>query len=186
VAVFTLEGADTLPPPAVDPNDFQSDFPPARRLPPEKQRERNKADENWSVKVPIKAGEHEVTVTFLGKSGALTTEVRERFLRPFPRGLNIPEGRSGSYVRYVEISGPFDPSGPGRTASRERIFRCRPRRGVPGADGRSGGVREGNPDGSRTPAYRRPVEEADVAPLLGFYRKGHEEKATSTRVCRRL
>ena len=35
VAVFTLKAADTLPPPPVDPNSFQSDFPPARRLPPE-------------------------------------------------------------------------------------------------------------------------------------------------------
>jgi hypothetical protein len=176
VAVFTLKGAETLPPPPVDPNDFQSDFPPARRLPPDQQRERNKADENWSVKVPIEAGEHEVAVTFIGKSAALTTDVRERFLRPFPRGLNIPEGRSGSYLRYVEISGPFDASGPGRTASRERVFTCRPRAesAVPTPD--AAACAKQILTGLARQAYRRPVADADVAPLLAFYTRAHAQQ----------
>ena len=176
VAVFTLEAAETLPPPPVDPNDFQSDFPPARRLPPDKQRERNKADDNWSARVPVKAGEHDVTVTFLGKSGALTTDLRERFLRPFPRGLNIPEGRSGSYLRYVEISGPYDATGPGRTASRERVFTCAPKEDSSSPTSETEGCAKEILAGLARHAYRRPVVDADVAPLLAFYALGYEQK----------
>jgi hypothetical protein len=178
VGLFTLAAAETVPPPPVDPKDFASDFPPARRLPIDKQRERNKADENWSVRVPVKAGNHEVTVTFLGKSGALTTDVRERFLRPFPRGLNIPEGRSGSYLRRVEISGPFDSAGPGKTASRERIFNCGPEGETWAPTMETDACAKEIVSNLARRAYRRPVTDADVKPLLGFYRRTREDEGS--------
>jgi hypothetical protein len=178
VALFTLEGAETLAPPPINPDDFQSDFPPARRLPPDQQRERNKADEDWTVKVPVTAGEHAVTVTFLGKSRALTTDVRERFLRPFPRGLNIPEGRSGSYLRYVEISGPFDASGPGETASRERVFTCRPSTESPAPTPEAQTCATQILTRLARHAFRRPVGDADVAPLRAFYELAHEQEGS--------
>jgi len=33
--------------------------------------QRNRADENWDVRVPVRAGEHEVVVSFLKKTSAL-------------------------------------------------------------------------------------------------------------------
>ena len=125
VATFTLDAANRAAAATrSDADDFGGRM--NRRVAREEQQARNRADENWTVRVPVTAGRREVAVTFLDKAASVPTGKREPFLRPFPRGLNIPEGRYGSYLRHVEISGPYDATGPGQTASRERIFVCRP------------------------------------------------------------
>src|SRR5690606_30058548 len=102
---------------------------------------RNRADDDWHVRVPVKAGERDVIVTFIAKTAALDEPARLPFLRPYPAGVNIPETRTGAYLRSVEISGPYAepyaaetgvgasalPGYPGTaTPSRERIFVCTP------------------------------------------------------------
>ena len=175
VGLFTLPAATLVPlAPANDDDDFSSEIPPPRRTTPDEQRARNRADEDWEVRVPIKAGPHRVVVTFLAKAAALQETARMPFERPYPLGLNIPEGRSGSYLRSVEISGPYDTTGPGDTASRARLFTCRPT---------DEGTATGNAEqcaaeilaGVARRAYRRPIEDADVESLLAFYRLGSEE-----------
>ncbi len=173
VAIFTLAAANLLPSRPEDADDFGGRM--NRRVAREEQQARNRADEDWSVRVPVKAGQREVTVTFLDKAASLVTGKREPFLRPFPRGLNIPEGRYGSYLRRVEIRGPYAAAGAGHTASRERVLVCRPA----GAEARV------TPESEACArqifatlvrrAYRRPVQDADVAPFVGFYRQAHEE-----------
>jgi hypothetical protein len=173
VATFTLDAASLLPPgPNADADDFGGRM--NGRVAREQQQARNRADEDWSVRVPVDAGRREVTIAFLDKAASIPNGKREPFLRPFPRGLNIPEGRYGSYLRYAEISGPYDATGPGHTASRERIFTCRPAPDAEAAEAEAC---------ARTilatlarRAYRRPVGDDEVAPLLGFYRAGlHDE-----------
>ncbi|MBN1240472.1 MAG: DUF1592 domain-containing protein, partial [Gammaproteobacteria bacterium] len=68
---------------------------------------RNRADEDWNVRVPVRAGKRDVTVTFLAKTAALDETARLPFLRPYPAGVNIPETRTGAYLRSIEISGPY-------------------------------------------------------------------------------
>jgi hypothetical protein len=174
VATFTLAAATVLP--SADADDFGGRM--NRRVAREEQQARNRADENWTVRVPVKAGRREVTVTFLDKAASLVTGKREPFLRPFPRGLNIPEGRYGSYLRRVDISGPHYATGPGQTASRERIFACRPAVessiATPATESCAATilaqlVRR---------AYRRPVDGADVAPFVDFYRAAHAEEGS--------
>jgi hypothetical protein len=102
---------------------------------------------------------------------ALDETPRLPFLRPFPAGNNVPETRLGSSLRSVEISGPYGTAATGDSASRRRIFVCRP------------GASEG--DAARCSntilrtlvrrAYRRPVTDADVQPLLALYREGREQ-----------
>jgi hypothetical protein len=175
VALFTLEAATPLPLNDADMADFASNFLPMGRLAPEQQRARNQADQSWAARVPVKAGRRAVTVTFLDKTGALVTAVRQPFLRPFPRGLNIPEGRTGSYLRTVEISGPYDAAGPGETASRARIFVCRPELERPNPTPEAEHCAKTILAALARRAYRRPVADADVEPLSAFYRTGHED-----------
>jgi hypothetical protein len=74
-------------------------------------------------------------------------------------------------VDRLEVSGPYDVVGPGESPSRKRIFVCHP---------------SGNSDEARCAktilgaiarrAYRRPVTDADLQPLLNFYQTGHGKR----------
>ena len=96
------------------------------RAGPSERAARNRADEKWNLRVPVKAGQREVIVTFLNRTSALEETTRLPFLRPYPAGVNIPETRLGVYLRSVEIAGPLRPTGAGNAPSRERIFSCTP------------------------------------------------------------
>jgi hypothetical protein len=131
--------------------------------------QRNRADRDWEVRVPIKAGTHDVEVAFINPTSALAETARLPFLRPYPAGVNIAETRTGAYLRSVEISGPHDPSGPGQSPSRDRIFSCRPAK----ASDEAACARTILTTLARR-AYRRPVTDADVEPLLTFYSEGRK------------
>jgi hypothetical protein len=164
IATFTLEA----PVPAVS-----ADGPP--RLTREQRDAYARADEGWTVRVPVRAGHREVTLTFLDNTAALSTQRREPFLYPFPRGFNMEEQRTGAYLRRVEISGPHDATGPGETASRARLFACRPATETPRPTVEARACAESIITGLARRAFRRPVGDDDLAPLIGFYDSGHEE-----------
>src|SRR5262245_29260027 len=152
------------------------------------QAQRNRADKDWEVRVPVKAGPHQVQVAFVKQSSAVAETARLPFLRPYPAGVNIAETRTGAYLRSVEISGPFDPTGPGNSPSRQRIFTCHPtavnastpKDQLPTPKSAAGPERNRNADACARSilgslarrAYRRPVASADIEPLMVFYREG--------------
>ena len=70
-------------------------------------------------------------------------------------------------IASIAVDGPYDPLGPGETASRHRIFGCRPE----GLADEDPCAREILSTLARR-AYRRPVTEADLATLVGFYEGG--------------
>jgi hypothetical protein len=174
VATFTLPAANALPLKPEDADDFGGRT--NRRVARDEQQARNRADEDWAVRVPVAAGQHEVTFAFLDKAASIPAGKREPFLRPFPRGLNIPEGRFGSYLRRVEIAGPYDPKGPGRTASRDRIFVCRPAAEEPAVSAEAEGCARTILATLVRRAYRRPVDDADLAPFVALYRAAHADE----------
>jgi hypothetical protein len=134
------------------------------------QEARNRADRDWEVRVPVKAGPHVVQVAFAKQSDAIAETARLPFLRPYPAGVNIAEARTGAYLRSVEIAGPFDAIGPGQSPSRQRILICTP---TSPASEEACSTRILTALARR--AYRRPVTAADVRPLLAFYGEGRAE-----------
>src|SRR6185436_10092438 len=102
-------------------------------------------------------------------TSALAETARLPFQRPYPAGVNIAEQRTGAYLRSVEISGPHDPTGAGHSPSRDRIFVCHPAK--PSEE--VGCARTIFATLARH-AYRRPVTDADLDPLLDFYRDGRK------------
>ena len=127
------------------------------------------ADAGLELRVTVKAGTRLVGVAFIGKSweeegvlqprlreyGATVTELTDTSPRP-----------EGPGIESLSIDGPYHVTGSGRTASRERIFACRPPAGDAAAEARC----------ARTifstltrQAYRRPVTADDLGPLLPFY-----------------
>ncbi len=73
-------------------------------------------------------------------------------------------------VQQISVQGPFNPKGAGNTPSRRRIFSCRPSaRPAETACARSILSRLARM------AYRRPVSDADMAPLLKMYDEGRKD-----------
>jgi hypothetical protein len=137
------------------------------------------ADEGLNLRFRAAAGTHVVTVSFVDEP----LEV-EGVLQPELTGLGLaysefasaPSGPWGPAIDSVAIDGPYNPTGTGDTPSRRRLFSCRPQgldRPI-GPDGTAGDV-----DCARTilsalarRAYRGRVTDADLAPLLEFFRGG--------------
>ena len=128
-------------------------------------------ERRFDVRLPLTAGPHEVTAAFLGGHAPSTTRL-EPFIRSSFDTLD-PSGHP--HIESLTITGPFNAKGVGDTPSRRRIFVCRP----------SSQAAE-EPCAMRVistlarRAYRRPVTQTDLQPLLQLYRtarnaRGFEE-----------
>ena len=125
------------------------------------------ADDILEVRFSASAGMHDLGVAFVRKS--VLTEGMAPTLLP-PRHTSSTYEAPRMDVDTVRLEGPFDPTGPGDTPSRQRIFVCRP---AVEADAEPC-AREILGTLARR-AYRRPVTDADIDTLLQFYRSGYSE-----------
>jgi len=112
-------------------------------------------------RILVKAGSRVIGVAFIERNELRDEEV----LRPRLRSTG-PE----LAIEKVTLSGPFDPKGPGDTASRRRIFVCHP---ATASDEEPCARRILSTLEKR--AYRRPVTDKDVAMLMPFYQAGHAQ-----------
>jgi mono/diheme cytochrome c family protein len=151
-------------------------------------------DNRVNLRVALPAGPHHIGITFrrlLELNESVQTLRNDTSIVPLPvespaklplefivDGAPVGETTVPSYymsprfsqanwprdVLQINVEGPFEAKGPGDTPSRRRIFICQPRR--PAAE---------EPCASRIlsalarRAWRRPVTDADVAPLMGIY-----------------
>lgn len=121
------------------------------------------------ISLPVKAGRHEVGATWVARSHA----EGDYLLEDFVPGQGVPDIPR---IAGTEIIGPYNATGIGEAiASRDRIFICRP----------------SNPDEAKPcarqilgnlarQAFRRPVDETDLEPVLGFYEQGVAEGGFET------
>ena len=72
--------------------------------------------------MPVKAGPRAVGVTFIAKNRPQSDEP----LQPFTRDLDMQNMNGVPLIDHVQMTGPFEATGPGDTPSRRRIFVCRP------------------------------------------------------------
>jgi hypothetical protein len=114
-----------------------------------------------SIMLDVKAGRHEVALAFVARSFA----EGDYLLQSFVPGEGVPDVPR---VHGIEIIGPYDPSGIGEpTESRARIFVCYPQT----ANEEAPCARQILANLARR-AFRRPVTDADLEPLLRFYESG--------------
>jgi hypothetical protein len=146
------------------------------------------------LRIPVKAGLRTVAVTFQRESAkaeiAAPAGGRRGPAAPGPpppkplpaegdirldgarlRHFQVPGANGGPpNLDKLIIAGPYNTAGRGDTASRERIFVCRP-----------AAAAEETPCARRIlaslsrRAFRRPVTDADVRPLIAFYESGRKE-----------
>ena len=123
------------------------------------------------VRLPVQAGTHELAVTFIDATGSVEIEGSRAIFRrpgPFHEGNQLMPV-SEPFLSSVTITGPLDVRGPGDSPSRRRILVCSPDAGRNArADEETRCARTILASLARR-AFRRPVTDADVQPLLTFF-----------------
>jgi mono/diheme cytochrome c family protein len=122
--------------------------------------------------IKIKGGPQRVAAAFIQKfDGPLEDDVMPIELSladlnnaAFPGVTSLP------HLSDFSISGPFNPTGISDTPSREKVFICRPEAGADELPCARKIISK-----LARQAYRRPVSEADLEDLLGFYQQGRNK-----------
>ena len=121
------------------------------------------------IRIPVKAGPHNLAVTFVKEGSSLIDTPRQ----PTESRFNDRRHpRTAPAIDQISITGPYAPKGAGDTPSRRRLFVCRP----------AGQDKEEEEKCASAilstlmrRAYRRPVDKADLEEPMAFYRKGRAE-----------
>jgi hypothetical protein len=128
-------------------------------------------DARLQVRATVGAGPREVSVAFIQRRGEDT-----RRLQPFLRSSADTFDSTGRpHVERLTVTGPFNPTGPGDTPSRRRIFVCRP--SSPGGEGPCARLIIGT---LTRRAYRRAVTRAEVDDVMEFYQAGRRKGSFDT------
>src|SRR5262249_45848452 len=121
-------------------------------------------DKDWKTRVTVRAGRHEIGVTFVKDGSSLAESARQ------PLHAHYNDRRNpfvAPAINQISLTGPYEAKGAENTPSHRRLFVCRPE-SVPGKEEAC----------ARTilttlmrPAYRRPSTKPDVERPMIFYRK---------------
>ncbi len=125
-------------------------------------------DANLRVRVPVQAGPRRLAVSFLRRPAAQVERVRRPFLRAL---LEHDRTHDLPYVSEVIVTGPYGPSVPESTPSRDRIFTCRPEASAAAERACAEEILAA----LARRAFRRPVDARDLGVLLPFYEAGRRE-----------
>ena len=119
------------------------------------------------VRVPVKAGERSVGVTFLATTYVPNVDLNHHYRRSILDD-NIVDGFTFTpQVSSVTIAGPYDGTRPVSTPSRDKVFICKP-----------SGATEELPCARKIlttlarEAYRRPITDSDTESLMNMYQTG--------------
>jgi Protein of unknown function (DUF1592)/Protein of unknown function (DUF1588)/Protein of unknown function (DUF1587)/Protein of unknown function (DUF1585)/Protein of unknown function (DUF1595)/Planctomycete cytochrome C len=121
-----------------------------------------------STTAKLTAGEHDITVGFLYDGATLGSMRLQPFLRSSQDILDVT---GHPHIQTLTVTGPYNPTGLGKTASRDRIFVCHP--ASAGEERRC--ASEILSQVARR-AYRGMDTEDDLNELLAFYESGHEQR----------
>src|SRR5262249_13446806 len=119
--------------------------------------------------VTVRAGPHEIGVTFVKDGSSLAESPRQ------PLHAHYNDRRNpfvAPAINQISLTGPYETKGAENTPSRRRVFVCRPA-SVPSKEEACPGAILA---ALMRRAYRRPIAKADVEGPMAFYREGGAEK----------
>jgi cytochrome c5 len=122
------------------------------------------------ISVPVQAGPHTVAVTFLATNYAPGNDLDEHFLRSTIETGGLPGYTFYPHVGKLSIKGPDNPDGARDSASRKKIFVCRP--ATPAQEQTC--ARQIVSTLARR-AFRRPASAQDTETLMSFYQQGRNQ-----------
>ena len=124
-------------------------------------------DQHLKARITVTAGQHQIGATFLKNPSSLLETARQ----PLNVHFNMyRHPRLTPAVYQVSITGPYEPAGPGNTASRNRIFACRPM----GSEDEEDCARRILSTLLRR-ACRQPIDDDDLIKPMALYREAREE-----------
>lgn len=120
-------------------------------------------DRHLQARLRVTAGPHRLGVTFVEQQASLLETQRQ----PLNVHFNMyRHPRQGPAVYQVSIIGPFDPTGPGETPSRRRVFTA-----YPATSAEEDACAQAVLSQLLRRAYRRPIDEADLKMPLELFRE---------------
>jgi len=133
-------------------------------------------DGDLKVRFPAQAGERLVQIAFLDENFAWEGQVpprayenyhTARLNKDYERAWTLPS------VSSISVTGPLEVIGPGQTTSRQKIFTC-----IPKSSSEEEPCAKNIFSSLARTAYRRPVTDEDINPLLSLYRQGVKQGGT--------
>jgi Protein of unknown function (DUF1592)/Protein of unknown function (DUF1588)/Protein of unknown function (DUF1587)/Protein of unknown function (DUF1585)/Protein of unknown function (DUF1595)/Planctomycete cytochrome C len=127
------------------------------------------ADGTLEVTVPVRAGSRLVGATFIATNYRPSLDIIRHYDRQSLENNTIPQLQYYPAIGFVRIQGPFNAQRPHDSASRRKIFACRPSSVVPEATC----ARQILASLARR-AYRRPPTATEITTLMTFYNEGRK------------
>jgi Protein of unknown function (DUF1592)/Protein of unknown function (DUF1588)/Protein of unknown function (DUF1585)/Protein of unknown function (DUF1587)/Protein of unknown function (DUF1595)/Planctomycete cytochrome C len=129
-------------------------------------------DGTLDVTVPVRAGSRLVGATFLATNYRPSLDIIRHYDRQSLENNTIPQMQNYPAIGYVRIQGPFNAERPDDSASRRKVFTCRPK--TSSAAGESDCARQILTTLARR-AYRRPPTAEEIAALMSFFDRGRKD-----------
>jgi len=135
--------------------------------PPPASSDQSIVDKDFHIRVPVKAGSHELAATFIKKPSVLLETDRQPYLAHFNADRH-PRIQPALYS--ISVTGPFNASGPGDTTSRQRIFVCHPQK-----ESEQEACAKRILSTLARRAWRGPVKDSELQVPLRFYREARAQ-----------
>jgi len=127
------------------------------------------SDGTLEVTVPVRAGSRMVGATFIATNYRPSLDIIRQYDRKSLENNTIPQVQYYPAIGFVRIQGPFNAQRPADSASRRKVFVCRPAQPAQEA----GCARQILTSLARR-AYRRPATAQETKTLLAFYDEGRK------------
>src|SRR5439155_13655365 len=129
-------------------------------------------DGTLEVTVPVRAGSRLVGATFIATNYRPSLDIIRQYDRKSLENNTIPQMQNYPAIGYLRIQGPFNAERAADSASRRKVFTCRPIAASPASD-RDCAKQILTTLARR--AYRRPPHAEEVSTLLSFYENGRRD-----------
>ena len=126
-------------------------------------------DGTLEVTVPVRAGSRSVGATFIATNYRPSLDIIRQYDRKSLENNTIPQMQNYPAIGFVRIQGPFNAERPLDSASRRKVFTCKP-----STFAAEGGCARSILTTLARRAYRRPPTTQEVTTLLTFFDDGRK------------
>jgi hypothetical protein len=145
-------------------------------------------DGTLEVTVPVRAGSRMVGATFIATNYRPSLDIIRQYDRKSLENNTIPQIQYYPAIGFLRVQGPFNAQRPSDSASRRKVFVCRPAASLDeaprSAASTDGAARSRTSEGGCARqivtrlaryAYRRPATAQEIATLMSFFDRGRQE-----------